>query len=157
MSTTIPGQLLAAIKARKFTAVSKLFSPGVDFQAWTPAGTWVASDGATIAKIIEVWYTPGAGSTIIDIAKFFRRSQKRFELFNRLGQFRREFRRPCVSRSGGQQGRASGIYAQEESTCQKPMLVQKPIEWSHHLFSRNAERLTDPERFPILFAGLKAS
>jgi len=66
MSTTIPGQLLAAIKTRRFGAISKLFSPGVDFQAWTPAGKWIASDGATIAKIVEVWYTPGAGSTIID-------------------------------------------------------------------------------------------
>jgi hypothetical protein len=66
MSSTVPGQLLAAIKARKFTAVSKLFAPGVDFQAWTPAGHWIANDGPTIAKIIEVWYTPGAGSTVVD-------------------------------------------------------------------------------------------
>jgi hypothetical protein len=66
MSSTVPGQLLAAIKARKFTAISKLFAPGVDFQAWTPAGHWIANDGPTIAKIIEVWYTPGAGSTVVD-------------------------------------------------------------------------------------------
>lgn len=69
MPSTIPAQLLAAIKARKFSAIAKLFAPGVDFQAWTPAGKWVASDGATVAKIIEVWYTPGAGSTIADTAE----------------------------------------------------------------------------------------
>jgi hypothetical protein len=69
MSTSVPAQLLAAIKARKFTAVSKLFAPGVDFQAWTPAGHWIANDGPTIAKIIEVWYTPGAGSVIVDSAE----------------------------------------------------------------------------------------
>jgi hypothetical protein len=66
MSTSVPAQLLAAIKSRKFTAVSKLFAPGVDFQAWTPAGHWIANDGPTIAKIIEVWYTPGAGSVVVD-------------------------------------------------------------------------------------------
>ena len=69
MPNTIPAQLLTAIKARKFGTVAKLFAPGVDFQAWTPGGKWVASDGATVAKIIEVWYTPGAGSTIVDTAE----------------------------------------------------------------------------------------
>lgn len=66
MSTnTIPAQLLAGIKARKFSSLSKLFAPGVDFQAWNPAGHWVASDGTTASRIIEVWYTPGASSTIV--------------------------------------------------------------------------------------------
>lgn len=64
MATTVPGQLLAAIKARKFTSISKLFAAPVDFEAWTPTGHWIAPDGATIAKILEVWFTPGAGSTI---------------------------------------------------------------------------------------------
>ncbi len=66
MPTSVPAQLLAAIKARKFTAISKLFAPGVDFQAWTPAGHWIAADGSTISKIIEVWYTPGAGSVVTE-------------------------------------------------------------------------------------------
>ncbi|HEY8173369.1 MAG TPA: hypothetical protein VIH21_09780 [Dehalococcoidia bacterium] len=64
MATTIPGQLLAAIKNRKFTSIAKLYAPGVDFQAWNPSGHWVASDGATVAKIVEVWFTPGANSVI---------------------------------------------------------------------------------------------
>ena len=39
----------------------------MDFQAWTPVGHWTANDGATIAKIIEVWYSPGAPpTTVID-------------------------------------------------------------------------------------------
>ena len=33
MPNTVPSQLLAAIKARKFSSISKLFAPGVDFQA----------------------------------------------------------------------------------------------------------------------------
>lgn len=66
MSTTIPAQLLAAIKNRKFSAAGKLFAPGVDFQAWTNVGHWTANDGATVAKILEVWYSPGANSTIVD-------------------------------------------------------------------------------------------
>jgi hypothetical protein len=66
MASTVPAQLLAAIKARKFGSIAKLFAPGVDFQAWTPAGHWIANDGPTVAKIIEVWYTPGAGSVIVD-------------------------------------------------------------------------------------------
>lgn len=66
MSTTsIPAQLLAGIKSRKFSSLSKLFAPGVDFQAWNPAGHWVASDGTTASRIIEVWYTPGTNSTIV--------------------------------------------------------------------------------------------
>lgn len=64
MATTIPGQLLAAIKSRKFTSISKLFLAPVDFEAWTPSGHWIAQDGPTVSKIIEVWFTPGAGSTI---------------------------------------------------------------------------------------------
>ena len=65
-ATTVPAQLLAAIKGRKFTAsaLSKLFASDVDFQAWTNAGHWVASDAATIAKILEVWYTPGLTNNI---------------------------------------------------------------------------------------------
>ena len=64
MPSTVPGQLLAAIKARKFGPASKFFSSPVDFEAWTPAGHWVAEDAATIAKILEVWFSPGAGSSI---------------------------------------------------------------------------------------------
>lgn len=64
MANTAPGQLLAAIKSRKFTAVGKLFSAPVDFEAWTPSGHWVAQDATTAARIIEVWFTPGASSTI---------------------------------------------------------------------------------------------
>lgn len=64
MATTIPGQLLAAIKSRRFTAAAKLFAAPVDFEAWTPTGHWIAQDGPTVAKIIEVWFTPGTGSTI---------------------------------------------------------------------------------------------
>src|SRR5437879_4350140 len=61
MASTVPAQLLAAIKARKYTSVARMFANGVDFQAWTPSGHWVAQDGATAAKIIEVWCAPGAG------------------------------------------------------------------------------------------------
>lgn len=64
-TTTIPAQLLAAIKSRKFSSISKLFAAGVDFQAWTPVGHWVANDGTTASRIIEVWYTPGANSTVV--------------------------------------------------------------------------------------------
>lgn len=64
MPNTVPGQLLAALKARKFNAASKLFASPVDFEAWTPVGHWLAQDASTISKILEVWYTPGAGSTI---------------------------------------------------------------------------------------------
>jgi hypothetical protein len=65
MPNTVPGQLLAAIKARKFNSVGRLFANPVDFQAWTPAGHWVAEDAPTVAKIIEVWFSPGAGSQIL--------------------------------------------------------------------------------------------
>jgi hypothetical protein len=63
-SSSVPGQLLNAIKARKFTSVARLFASGCAFEAWTPAGHWVAQDGSTIAKIIETWFSPGAGSTV---------------------------------------------------------------------------------------------
>ena len=63
-TTTVPGALLAAIKARKFTSIGKMFASPVDFHAWTPAGHWVAEDAASVAKIIEVWFSPGAGSII---------------------------------------------------------------------------------------------
>ena len=65
MPTTVASQLLAAIKARKFSSVGRLFAPNVDFQAWTPSGRWVAEDGATAGKIIEAWYSPGAGASTI--------------------------------------------------------------------------------------------
>lgn len=65
MPNSVPGQLLAAIKGRKFTSVARLFANPVDFQAWTPIGHWVAEDGATAGKIIEVWFTPGAGSQVV--------------------------------------------------------------------------------------------
>jgi hypothetical protein len=65
MPATVPGQLLAAIKARKFGTVARLFSPQVDFQGWTPAGHWVAEDATTAGRIIEVWYSPGTGSTVV--------------------------------------------------------------------------------------------
>ena len=69
MSTgTIPAQLLAAIKARKWNAIGKLFASGVDFQAWTPTGHWVASDGPTVAKIVEAWYSPGALPHTVDFS-----------------------------------------------------------------------------------------
>ncbi len=66
MSTnTVPAALLAAIKARKFSSIGKMCAPGIDFEAWTPVGHWVASDGTTVGRILEVWFTPGAGSTIV--------------------------------------------------------------------------------------------
>ena len=64
MPNSVPGQLLAAIKARKFGTLARLFAAQVDFQAWTPNGHWVASDPSTVAKIVETWYTPGVGSTV---------------------------------------------------------------------------------------------
>lgn len=64
MPNSVPGQLLTAIKARKFGNVSRMFAPQVDFQAWAPTGHWVATDPGTASKIIEVWFTPGTGSTI---------------------------------------------------------------------------------------------
>ncbi len=65
MPNTVPGLLLAAIRGRKFGNVAKLFATPVDFQAWTPAGHWVAADAATVAKIIEVWFSPGAGASTV--------------------------------------------------------------------------------------------
>lgn len=65
MPETVPGKILAAIKTRKFTSISKLFAPGVDFHAWTPTGHWTADDGATIAKILEVWFTPSSAATTV--------------------------------------------------------------------------------------------
>jgi hypothetical protein len=65
MANGFAGQVLNAIKGRKFGSIGRLCAPGVDFQAWTPTGRWIASDGATVAKIIEVWYSPGAGSSQI--------------------------------------------------------------------------------------------
>ena len=51
--TTITGQLLAAIKARKFTQAARLFASDVDFKAWTNIGYWTANDPATVGKILE--------------------------------------------------------------------------------------------------------
>jgi hypothetical protein len=65
-TSTVPGQLLAAIKARKTTSIARLYAPGVDFQAWNPTGRWVATDPSTVAKIIEAWFAPGAGSVVVD-------------------------------------------------------------------------------------------
>ena len=65
MANTVPTQLLNAIKGRKFGSVGKLYAPGVDFQAWTPSGHWVAGDGSTASKIIETWFSPGIGSQIV--------------------------------------------------------------------------------------------
>lgn len=65
MPTTVPGQLLAAIKARRFTAIGRLFASPVDFQAWTPTGHWVAADATTVARIVEVWFSPGSGSQVV--------------------------------------------------------------------------------------------
>lgn len=61
---SVSGQLLKAIKDRKFTSIGRMCAPGVDFEAWTNLGHWVASDGATVAKIFEVWFTPGVSSTV---------------------------------------------------------------------------------------------
>ena len=63
-TTTVPAALLAAIKARKFTTVARMFAAPVDFHAWSPVGHWAAEDAQTVAKIIEVWFSPGAGSAI---------------------------------------------------------------------------------------------
>ena len=65
MPESVPGKILSALKGRKFTALGKLFAPKMDFQAWTPAGHWVAEDAATIAKIVEVWFSPGIGNTVM--------------------------------------------------------------------------------------------
>ena len=65
MTGTVPAQLLAAIRARRFPSVARLLAPDVDFQAWTPTGHWVATDNATAARIIEVWFSPGGPLTLI--------------------------------------------------------------------------------------------
>ncbi|MDE3095452.1 MAG: nuclear transport factor 2 family protein [Chloroflexota bacterium] len=65
MASSVPSQLLAAIKARRFTAVARLFAPDVQFEAWNPNGRWVAADPLTAARVIEVWFTPGSGSTVV--------------------------------------------------------------------------------------------
>ena len=65
MASHVAAQLLNAIKGRKFPSVGRLCASGVDFQAWTPTGHWVANDGPTVAKIVEVWYSPGAGNQIL--------------------------------------------------------------------------------------------
>jgi hypothetical protein len=65
MAETLPAKLLAAIKGRKFTTVARMFAPKADFQAWTPYGHWTAEDGATVGKILEVWFTPGNGNTVV--------------------------------------------------------------------------------------------
>ena len=66
---SVPGQLLAAIKARKFTSgsnsVAKLCTSDVHFEAWNNAGHWVADDPTTTARIIEVWFTPGNGPSAV--------------------------------------------------------------------------------------------
>ncbi len=63
MASSVPSQLLNAIKGRKFTSVARLFAPNVEFQAWTNVGHWTADDGQTAAKIIEAWYAPGSGTS----------------------------------------------------------------------------------------------
>ena len=68
--TSVPGMLLAALKARKFTSgtnsVAKLFASDVQFEAWNNAGHWAAEDPVSAARIIEVWFTPGSGpSTVV--------------------------------------------------------------------------------------------
>jgi hypothetical protein len=65
---TIPSQILAAIKARKFHQLPKLFAPNIDFQAWTNSGHWVAEDNQTAAKIVEVWFSPGIGASNVDFS-----------------------------------------------------------------------------------------
>jgi hypothetical protein len=65
MPSTVPGQLLAAIKSRKFSSAGRLFANPVDFQAWTPTGHWVAEDPTTVARVLEVWFSPGAGSQVV--------------------------------------------------------------------------------------------
>lgn len=63
-SDSVPAQLLASIKARRFSALARLFAADTDFQAWTPSGHWAATDGRIAARIIEVWFTPGAHSVV---------------------------------------------------------------------------------------------
>ncbi len=65
MASSVAAQLLNAIKGRKFTSIGRMCAAGVDFQAWTPTGHWVANDGPTVAKIVEVWYSPGIANQIL--------------------------------------------------------------------------------------------
>jgi hypothetical protein len=65
MPETVPGKVLSALKGRKYTTLGRLFAPKCDFQAWTPTGRWVAEDGATVAKIAEVWFSPGLGTCTV--------------------------------------------------------------------------------------------
>jgi hypothetical protein len=64
-NNSVAAQLLNAIRGRKFNQIGRLCASDVDFQAWTPVGHWVATDPSTVSKIIEVWFTPGAGSSVI--------------------------------------------------------------------------------------------
>ncbi len=64
--SSVPSQLLAAIKGRKFTAVARLFASDVQFEGWTSAGHWAANDPQTAARIIEVWFSPGAGTSTVN-------------------------------------------------------------------------------------------
>jgi hypothetical protein len=64
-NTTVTAQFLNAIRSRKFNQIGKLCASDIDFQAWTPVGHWIATDPSTVAKIIEVWFTPGAGASVI--------------------------------------------------------------------------------------------
>ena len=61
---TVAAQLLANIRTRKFAAIARQFAEETEFQAWTPAGHWTATDGRTAARIIEVWFTPGTNSIV---------------------------------------------------------------------------------------------
>jgi hypothetical protein len=61
---TVTASIINAIKGRKFSGMSRLFTNPCDFQAWNPSGHWVAEDGTTAARIIEVWFSPGSNSTV---------------------------------------------------------------------------------------------
>jgi len=65
MANSVPSQLLAAIKARKWPTAARLFAPDVQFEAWTNLGHWVAEDPQTVGRILEAWFTPGAGSSVV--------------------------------------------------------------------------------------------
>lgn len=65
MANSVPSQLLAAIKARKWPTAARLFASNVEFEAWTNVGHWVAEDPQTVSRILEVWYAPGAGSSAV--------------------------------------------------------------------------------------------
>jgi hypothetical protein len=61
---SVTAQLLTNIRARKFSAIARLFADDAEFEAWTPSGRWAASDPRTAARIIEVWFTPGTGTVV---------------------------------------------------------------------------------------------